>query len=223
MRLRLPSLDALSTATVRAMRITRSLGGYVANVEYSSPSVRHGDAVLILRVPIANVQKAVLAYAALGTLVAQHFTVFDLQKRFDAEIERIAKVRVRIAELEAQLASGTLGEVDAARAREQLEYARANLARLTAERKTTLKRARLATARLSLTTFHPKRGHVAPPPTTRLDRTLGDAASVLGRELVWLLYAVLVAAPFAVLTASALALERARRRRSERRLLMAAP
>src|SRR5919201_2237222 len=219
MRVRLPSLDALSKATVRAMRITRSLGGYVANVEYSSPNVRHGDAVLVLRVPIANVQKAVLAYAGLGTLVAQHFSVVDLQKRYDAEVARIGKLRVEIAKLEAEIAGGSLTDVDRAHAQERLEYDRLQLARLTAEKPTTLNHARLATARLSLTTFHPKRKHVVPPPPSRFDRTMGDAASVLGKELVWLLYALLVAAPFAVIAAGALALERARRRRTERRLI----
>jgi hypothetical protein len=204
MRVRLPSLDALSKATVRAMRITRSLGGYVANVEYSSPNVRHGDAVLVLRIPIANVQ---------------HFSVVDLQKRYDAEVARIGKLRVEIAKLEAEIAGGSLTDVDRAHAQERLEYDRLQLARLTAEKRTTLNHARLATARLSLTTFHPKRKHVVPPPPSRFDRTMGDAASVLGKELVWLLYALLVAAPFAVIAAGALVLERARRRRTERRLI----
>lgn len=220
MRVRVPDLDALSKATVRAMRVTRSLGGYVADVRYSSPSVRHGDAVLVLRIPIANVQRAVLAYSGLGTIVAQSFSVIDLQKRNDAEVQRIAKLRVEIARLEARLATEALTDVDRAHVREQLEYARAERTRLTATHRTTLNRARLATARLSLTTFHKKqRQPVAAP--SRFDRTLDDAAGVLGRELVWLLYGLVVAAPFLLLGLIALAAGRSHRRRAERRLLAA--
>lgn len=219
MRVRLSSLDALSKATVKAMRVTRSLGGYVANVEYSSPSVRHGDAVLLLRVPIANVQTAVLAYAGLGTLVAQHFSVVDLQKLYDAEVERIGKLGFQIAKLNAQIASGSLSDVDKANAQEQLAYDRLALRRLLASKRTTLNHARLATARLSLTTFHPKKKqHVVPPPS-RFDRTMDDAGRVLGRELVWALYALIVAAPFALLALLGLVGGRAVRRRGERRLL----
>ena len=46
-----------------------------------------------------------------------------------------------------------------------------------------------------------------------------DAVSVLGRLVAWLLYALIVAAPFLLLGAAALELERRRRRRSEQRLL----
>jgi len=52
-----------------------------------------------------------------------------------------------------------------------------------------------------------------------LERTLRDAVSVLGRLLAWLLYALIVAAPFLLLGAVVLVLERRRRRRSEERLL----
>jgi hypothetical protein len=221
MRVRVTGLDGLSKSVVKAMRVTRALGGYVASVRYSSPSTQHGDAVLLLRVPVTNIQKAVLSYAGLGSLVAQHFSVIDLQKSYDAQIEQLGKLRFQIAKLRAQIASGELNDVDKAHAEEQLEYARLRLTRLQAENRTTLNHARLSTARLSLTTFHPKKKHVTPAAPTRFDQTLGDAGRVLGREAIWFLYALLVGGPFALLALMALAAERSRRRRSERRLLAA--
>jgi hypothetical protein len=221
MRVRLSSLDGLSSAVVKAMRVTRSLGGYVANVEYSSPNVRHGDAVLVLRVPIANVQKAVTTYAGLGALVAQHFTVVDVQKQYDAEVERVAKLRFQIAKLNAQIVSGSLSDVELAKAKEQLEYARLTLKRSVAHKQTTLNHARLSTVRLSLTTFHPKKKHTVVPVPSRFESTLGDAGSVLGREAIWALYALVVAGPLAFVALLMLLAERSRRRRTERRLLAA--
>src|SRR5919201_1641712 len=58
LRLRVRSVDALSKATARAMRITRSLGGFVQSVEYGTPSGGNGDAYLTLRIPVARGQKA---------------------------------------------------------------------------------------------------------------------------------------------------------------------
>jgi Domain of unknown function (DUF4349) len=222
MRVRLTSLDGLSSAVVKAMRVTRSLGGYVANVEYSSPSTRHGDAVLVLRVPIANVQRAVLAYAGLGSLVAQHFTVVDVQKQYDAQVERVAKLRFQIAKLNAQIASGSLSGVDLANAKEQVEYARLTLHRFVSQKQSTLNHARLSTVRLSMTTVHAKKKHVVPAAPSKLDTTLGDAGRVLGHEAVWVLYALVVGGPLAFFALLMLIAERSRRRRTERRLLATA-
>ena len=221
MRVRVTGLDALSTSVVKAMRVTRALGGYVASVEYSSPSTRHGDAVLVLRVPVGNIQKAVLSYAGLGSLVAQHFSVVDLQRRYDAQVQGIADLRALGAKLQARLVGGGLSDVERAHTLEQIEYSRAKLTRLTAENRTTLNHARLSTARLSLTTFHKQQKQLVPAAPTRLDRTLGDAGRVLAQEAIWFLYALLVAGPFVLLALMALAAERSRRRRSDRRLLAA--
>lgn len=222
MRVRVQGLDALSKSVVKAMRVTRSLGGYVANVRYSSPSTQHGDAVLLLRIPIANVQKAVLSYAGLGSLVAQHFSVIDVQKQYDVQVQRIADLRALIARLDAKLVAGGLTDVEKARTQEQLEYSRASLTRLTAENRTTLNHARLSTARLSLTTFHKKQKQIVPAIPSRFDRAIDDAGRVLAHEAVWFVYALLVGGPFALLALMALAAERSRRRRVERRLLAAA-
>jgi hypothetical protein len=221
MRVRVTGLDSLSKSVVKAMRVTRALGGYVANVSYSSPNVRHGDAVLLLRVPIANVQKAVLTYAGLGALVAQHFTVVDLQKRYDAEVEQLGKLRFQIARFRSQIENGELSDVEKAHTQEQLEYARLRLLRLQAEKRTTLNHARLSTVRLSLTTFHKKQKEIIPAVPSRFDRMIDDAGGVLGTEAIWFAYALLVAGPFALLALLLLAAERSRRRRSERRLLAA--
>lgn len=221
MRVRVTGLDALSKSVVKAMRVTRALGGYVASVKYSSPSTQHGDAVLLLRVPVANIQKAVLSYAGLGSLVAQQFSVVDLQKSYDAQVQGIADLRALIAKLNARLAEGGLSDVEKAHTQEQLEYSRAKLTRLAAENRTTLNHARLSTARLSLTTFHKKQKQIVPAVPSRFDRMLDDAGAVLGTEAIWFLYALVIAGPFALLVLMLLGAERSRRRRSERRLLAA--
>jgi uncharacterized protein DUF4349 len=177
--------------------------------------------VLILRVPIGNVQRAVLAYAGLGTIVAQHFSVIDLQKRYDAQVERAAKLRAQIAKLEARLETEALTDGDRALVKEQLEYARSELTVLTRETRTTLNRARLATARLSLTTFRPKKEQLPTPVPTRFDRMLDDTVGVLANEAVWAGYALFLGGPFVLLGLIALAAGRSHRRRAERRLLAA--
>ena len=221
MRVRVAGNDQLSRATVRAMRVTRSLGGYVASVRYSTPSVRDGDAVLILRVPIGKVQRAVLAYAGLGTIVSQNFSVIDLQKRYDAQVERAAKLRAQIAKLEARLETEALTDGDRALVKEQLEYARSELTVLTRETRTTLNQARLATARLSLTTFHPQKKQELAPVPSRFDRMLDDTVGVLASEAVWAGYALFLGGPFVLLGLIALAAGRSHRRRADRRLLAA--
>jgi cell division protein FtsB len=221
MRVRVAGNDELSRATVRAMRVTRSLGGYVASVRQSTPNVRDGDAVLILRVPIRNVQRAVLAYAGLGTVVAQHFSVIDLQKRYDAQVERAAKLRAQIAKLEARLETEALTDGDRALVKEQLVYARSELTVLTRQTRTTLNHARLATARLSLTTFRPKKEQEPVAVPSRFDRMLDDTVGVLANEAVWAGYALFLGGPFVLLGLIALAAGRSHRRRAERRLLAA--
>lgn len=221
MRVRVKGLDSLSRSVVKAMRVTRSLGGYVANVRYSSPSTNHGDAVLMLRIPIANIQRAVLSYAGLGSLVAQHFSVIDVQKQYEAQVQQIADLRASIAKLETRLAEGGLTDVEKAHTQEQLEYSRAKLVRVTAVNRTTLNHARLSTVRLSLTTFHKKQKQIVPAVPSRFDNMLDDAGQVLAHEAVWFAYALLVGGPFVLLALLMLAAERSRRRRAERRLLAA--
>jgi hypothetical protein len=197
--LRVKDVDALSNAARRAMNLTRSLGGYVASVQYATHEGKRGAATLVLRVPVANVQTELGELTSLGTILRQQTGILDVTRRADRESKQIAK-------LEHQLASASPEE--AAAIRLKLKTLRAKHARL-------LRSARFARIVLSLTT-PAKQAAVA---RSRFDRTLDDAGSVLVRELEILLYALVVAGPLILLGAAGIAAGRAQRRRSDRRLL----
>jgi type IV secretory pathway VirJ component len=199
LRLRVQDVEALSNGAQRAMRLTRSLGGYVASVQYATKSGKRGAATLVLRVPVTNLQTALGELTTLGTILQQHTALLDVTKRADAESKQIAK-------LEQQLANATPAEAPAIRAR--LATLRAKHARL-------VRSARLARVVVTLTTPAPKSA-AAPG---RIDRTLDDAGNVLVRELEILLYALVVAGPLLVLGGIGVAAGRAARRRADARLL----
>jgi hypothetical protein len=199
LRLRVKDVDALSTATRRAIDMTRRLGGYVGSVQYATRGGERGGATLVLRVPVASVQSELASLSSLGTILQQHTGILDVTRRVDREARQIAQ-------LERRLAEASPAEAPAIRAK--LATLRAKHARL-------LKSARLARITLALTT-PAKQAAVAP---SRLDRTLDDAGSVLVRELQILLYALVVAGPLLLLGAVGIATARIQRRRADARLL----
>jgi hypothetical protein len=199
LRLRVKDVDALSNAARRAMNLSRSLGGYVASVHYATRGGTRGGATLVLRVPVANIQTALGELTSLGTILRQQTGILDVTRRADRESKQITKLEHRLAE-------ATPEEAPAIRLK--LKTLRAKHARL-------LRSARFARIVLSLTT--PAK-HAAAP-SSRFDRTLDDAGSVLARELEILLYALVVAGPLLLLGGAAIAAGRAQRRRSDRRLL----
>jgi hypothetical protein len=205
--------DRLSARTREAMRLTRSLGGYVASASYDVPG-RQGTSTLVLRIPIDRVQRALAAFAGYGTLLSQKISVKDLQQRADAQSSRIAALKRAITALETQL-QGSISQAE----RDRLEHlVSIEKSRLAAQQKTlgaTVRRAELARVGLTLVTPSPK-ASAAPG---RFDRTLDDAGSVLARELEILLYALVVVGPLLALGGVAIAVGRAQRRRSDRRLL----
>src|SRR6476661_3418972 len=85
-------VDDLSGATQRAVRTTRRLGGFVAGADYST-AAKEGNSRLALRVPVANLQKAIASFTQLGTILSQHISVADLQSGLDRLAARIAKAR----------------------------------------------------------------------------------------------------------------------------------
>jgi hypothetical protein len=195
------------------MRVTRSLGGYVASASFDVPG-RQGTSTLVLRIPIDRAQRALAAFAGYGTLLAQKISVQDLQQRANAQSSRIAALKRAITALETQL-QGTISQAE----RERLEHLLSiEKGRLAAQQKSlgaTVRRAELARIGLTLVTPAPK-ASAAPG---RFDRTLDDAGSVLARELEILLYALVVVGPLLALGGIAIAGGRAQRRRSDRRLL----
>jgi Domain of unknown function (DUF4349) len=198
LRLRVKGVDALSTATKRAMNLAHGLGGYVASVQYATRS-KGGGATLVLRVPVGNVQTALAELASLGTILQQHTGILDVTRRVDREARQIAQ-------LERALAKASPAEA---------AVIRAKLATLRAKHARLLKSARLARITLALTT--PAEQAATAP--SRFDRTLDDAGSVLLRELEILLYALVVAGPLLLLGGLALLTGRQVRRRADAKLL----
>ena len=211
--LRVRNSDQLSARTQQAMRLTRSLGGFVASASFDVPG-RQGTSTLVLRIPIDRVQRALAAFAGYGTLLSQKISVQDLQQRADAQTSRIAALRRAIASLEAQLEGGVTS-VERQRLERLISIEKSRLAAQQKRLGSTVRRAELA--RVGLTLVTPAAESSAAP--GRFDRTLDDAGSVLARELEIMLYALVVVGPLLALGGVAIAVGRAQRRRSDRRLL----
>jgi hypothetical protein len=212
---RVKDVDALSSATQQAMRTTRALGGYVVRTSFDAR--KEGRSFLLVRVPIGKVQTAIARFSSLGTIVAQDISITDLQNRVDTLGNRIDGLRVRIAKIDDQLASGFLTNAE----RVALELQRARLARtlhaLTGSRENLVRRAHLSTISLALTTHeaaavsHHHRGAVG--------NALHDAGTILAKEAAVGLYILIVAGPLLILAALVWIAVRSGRRYADRRLL----
>jgi hypothetical protein len=222
LRVRVRDADALSDRTADAMRIARSLGGYVDSVEQSTTKGRPGQADLVLRVPVARVERALIRLSALGTVVEQHLSIVDLQQTLDQQRRRISNLRVEIARLNEALRDRSLAADVRLRLQLRLAEARRNLARLTGQNKATRREAALSQISLTLTTQRAA-GAVTKDHEGRLERAARDAASFLAAAGAVLLFLLIVVSPLLVLAAAWIYGQRAYRRREERRLLAAAP
>ena len=208
--------DRLAKATTRAMQIARGYGGYVASVDMNTPEKR-GSSSLVLRVPVANVEDAVLRLSKLGDVTAQRVRIQDLQRQANALQRDIVKLQATISELQRKLAGKSLSPSDRLRLQYQLDEAKRTFAQKTKSRASTVREGTLAT--VSLTFFTPQPAAVVPHHQGRIDRTFSSAGDFLVRELAWLLYALIVVGPIAVLAAAAVFAVRTARRRSDARLL----
>jgi Domain of unknown function (DUF4349) len=216
MRLRVSTLDGLSKATSKAMRITRALGGFVQSVEYGTPSRGNGDAYLTVRIPVAHVQQAVVRFTALGTIQSQHIAIRDLQDQSNAEELRILRLRKTAAQLQAKL-RGQLTPEERVRLQSQLDAVRGLLRVKTQQHQGTLRQGRLSTFALELTTR--KTAAAAPSKPGRIERAARHAFSALSKTIAGVLYALIVLSPLLLLVAAGLWASRYRRRRVEQRLL----
>jgi Domain of unknown function (DUF4349) len=186
MRLRVKDL---SGATQSAVRTTRRLGGFIAGAEYATGS-KSGNSRLALRVPVANLQKAIASFTNLGTILSQHISVADLQGGLDRLDTRIASAR-------------RAGD-------------KRTVARLERRRDALVREGTYAKVSLRLTTAEPAAKHVAPG---RFDRFWDNTGNILGKELIAVLYVLVLAGPFVLIAALLLLGERTRRRRADHRLL----
>ena len=217
---RVRDVGLLSGATSEAMTITRSLGGFIVSAAYDEPGDADGDSTLVVRVPVGRVQAAIQRFSRLGTIVAQHISVADLQAQLDRQTDALAALRQRIARLEAQLEDTSLTPEAREEVKLQLLEARRTLTAREGGHAATKRRA--ATARIALTLTTRDQGEqIVPVPTddSGFGATLRDALEVLLAVVTWTLAALIVASPLIVLLALLALAFRMRRRAEERRLL----
>jgi hypothetical protein len=174
------------------------------------------NASIVVRVPVARVQEAVVKLSALGGIVSQQVTIDDLQTTLDTLERRERSVRAQIALIVARLESDSLDAETRARLESRLRNLRSELRELRRGIAGTNAEARMATIQLTVVTPD-SRGVVVP--ASRLDRTLDEALNVLVWEGVIALAILIVAAPFALVAFAAWLGRRLYRRREEDRLL----
>src|SRR3954453_3149256 len=213
-RVRVPSTDELGAATNRASRIATSLGGFAQSVVYRTPAGGGGASYLELRVPSDKVKVALARLGGLGVLVSQQVSIDDLTATLQRQSDQIAQLRRRIAALNEALRNAALPESQRVLLEIKLAESKRALAQRLHGRRGTI--AAGATSRISLVLTTQKHPAAAAPHRGRLGRILHDAVSFLALEGIVVLFALIVASPFAV----ALGLLWFWRRRATERLLM---
>jgi hypothetical protein len=214
--IRVESRLQLSNATARAMRIVRSLNGYVVSASYSAPSRGDATSYLELKVPGDKAQEALSRISALGEILAQQINLEDVQRTVAGQTDEIRALNLRIAEIERTLRDEVLTIEARSRLQVQLASAHARLRALELQRTATRRRGQLATISLALTTGDlPKPAH----DPGRIEKAFDQAKDGLSAEVAWGLKAVVVASPFLIVGLGVVAVYRLRRRREERRLL----
>jgi len=209
MTIRVGSVRELNAATRRAIRITRSLGGFVVSADLRTPEQGDGTSRLVVRVPTTKAQAAFERFAGLGTLVAQRVRLDDLQAGVNRRNEQIDELQAQIAGLEKRAAAGE--DVDDA-----LRALRAELRRQQDAVEAATRRGRLATFALSLTTAD---AAAVPEPDGEIEHAVREAWGLLDDLVAGAVYALIVGGPIVVLGILLWLLERRRRRRSDDRLL----
>lgn len=192
--------DELSATTQKALRTARRLGGYVVAVDYSTPEPGEGSAAVRLKIPISRVQAAIVELSGLGRILSQSTQIADLQGGLDELTRRIRRLERRAASLRGAERERVLAEIAALR-KQRTELNR---------------RAAYASVDLNLTTREPQ---AAPTPPGRFERAVDDALGILLFELAILTYALIVAAPLALLLVAAFAGVRTYRHHADQRLL----
>jgi hypothetical protein len=203
-------VDDLGAQTSRATKIATSLGGYAQSVRYTAG----GASYIELRIPAANVKRALADLAGLGRLVSQQISIQDLTAQLQRQSAQIAQLRRRVAALQAALRDPALPEAQRVLLQIQLAEAKRALSQRVHGRASTVSAG--ATSRISLVLTTQKAAAAVPHLRGRLGRMLHDAVGFLAIEGMVVLFALIVASPIAV----ALALLWLWRRRAVDRLLM---
>jgi hypothetical protein len=217
MTVRVKDLDALSEEANEAMRVVRSYGGYVVSLDQSTAPGRPGQADLVLRVPVARVEDALMRLAGLGTVIDRQLSIRDLERVVQQQRARILQLKVFIARATERL-RGSLPADVRLRLQLQLEEARRELSRTTKANQGTLREAALSRISLTLTTQKAV-GAAENGGMGRAERAARNAASFLAAAGAVVLFLLIVLSPLIVLAVASIWGTRAYRRREERRLL----
>jgi hypothetical protein len=203
--LRVPTPDGVSSGVKRALQIATSLGGYPTSVHASTQS-RSAHADLVLKIPRANVQRAIARLSQLGTITGEQVDVQDLQTGLNATSRTIARLQKQLAELRAQTPTSVVAR--------QIAALTSRIVQLQRAQATTVRTAHFATVNLHLAT---------PPLKVVPHRTHHGPFAWLGRALLWLgigtVYALVLGIPVALLGLVIFLIVRAVRRRREDALL----
>jgi hypothetical protein len=217
MRIRVKDLDALTQQTNEAMQVVRSYGGYVASVNQTTTAGAPGEADLVLRVPVAHVEDALVRLAGLGTVLDRRLSIVDLEQTLRQQRQRILRLRLFIARATEELKQSLPADVRL-RLQFALEQAKANLSQVTRANVGTLREAALSRISVTLTTQQTativKKGGGG-----RFHRAASNAGSFLAGAGAVVLFLLIILSPVIVLAALVMVGLRAYRRREERRLL----
>ena len=204
LELRLPTTEAVSDATKKAVAITRALGGYPRALNVDAEG-RSGYASLVLRIPKQNVERAVSRLSALGTIVGENVRIQDLQAQVDATARKIARLEARLSYWRSQPAS--------TESERRVTALTAQVAKLRRGRASTIHAADYATVSVQMTT------KPAPAPVHKHSAPLRN----LGVWFRWIgigaVYFLALAAPFVLFGVLLWLVVRAVRRHREDELL----
>ncbi|MDQ3671080.1 MAG: DUF4349 domain-containing protein [Actinomycetota bacterium] len=206
--------DGVSKAAQDALALTRRVGGHVVTASVTTGV--DASASLVVQVPVAKVQEAIVGLSALGTIVAQNVTIADLQEDVEAFERRQRSLRSQIALVVARLGSDSLNAEERARLEARLKNLRDEFRGARISEANVRAQGRMAAIQLAVGTPESRGGAV---PTSRFDRTFEKALDVLAWEGVIALAVAIVVAPFALLILAAWLGRRFYRRREEERLL----
>ncbi len=216
------SVKDAEQAAQQAMAAADRLGGWVISADIGSQA-RAGQAALQLAVPSGRLSRAMAALSGLGEVISRSQRIDDVTSQRDSLADQLALARAeRSAALNALARARTAAAEQAARqrlaaAQAQLRTYRSSLASL---------RQKIATSSISLTLSSGRQASPSPAPSSPGGYTVAKALDAAGRILeagaAYLILALSVLAPLAVL-AGAAAWMIARRRAAARRAALDSP
>ena len=206
----------LSTATKKALRLTRDFHGYVRSVDYGSGTER-GSAYLVLRVPVGSVQEAIVKFSALGRILDQHVSIQDVQPTVDKRFRQMQAQRDQITKLQAKLQDQSLTAVERAALADELVATQHALLALQKQAAALARQTSFATVELDLR--QGEKAVVVPHEPSRIGQAFHRSGQILVDEAKVLVYVLVVGAPLLALLALAAVGSRTWRRRAEAHLL----